>query len=121
MSHIPCCCIIYFVFILFIFYVRSELRMCRAHLLDIIADPNNEISTVTAQSEKYFSLLHGWIDSPDPNAAGASKLRHVIKFRWTNTLLGNATTYVLIIHVIFPPIAVMLYEFSMTDHSKLQY
>ncbi len=67
----------------------SDLRMARGNLLDILANPNNEIPTLMTALNNYLSLLHGFKMSLDSNKPGDSKLRHAVKFRWTNTLLGN--------------------------------
>jgi len=70
----------------------SELRQSRNLLLDIISNPNNEMMTLTNALNKYLGLLHGFIVSLDAEEGGESKLRHALRFRWTNTLLGNTPT-----------------------------
>jgi hypothetical protein len=70
----------------------NELRQTRNLLLDVISNPNNEISTLTTALDNYLSLLHGFIVSVDGETTGDSKLRHALRFRWTNTLLGNTPT-----------------------------
>lgn len=66
--------------------------MSRERLLDVIANPENSKDVIQPASEKYLSLLHGMISSLDPEKPGDSKLRHCMKFRWTNTLLGSTPT-----------------------------
>ena len=73
-------------------YVFSELRQVRTKLLELISSPNHEVATVNSNLEAYLGLLHGCITSPDPESGGDSKLRHAVRFRWTNTLLGNTPT-----------------------------
>ncbi len=78
--------------VLFFMFHCSELRQSRNILLDIISNPNNEISALTTALENYIGLLYGFIVAVDPENAGDSKLRHAVRFRWTNTLLGNTPT-----------------------------
>jgi len=62
-------------------------------LLDIIMNPNNEMTTLSNALNKYLGLLHGFVVSLDAEKEGSSsKLRHALRFRWTNTLLGNTPT-----------------------------
>lgn len=72
--------------------ICSELRQTRNLLLDVITNPNNEVSTLVSAVNNYLSLLHGFIVSMDEEKGGDSKLRHAVKYRWTNTLLGNTAT-----------------------------
>jgi hypothetical protein len=72
--------------------ICNELRQARNILLDIISNPNNEISTLSSALDNYLSLLHGFIVSMDGETTADSKLRHAVRFRWTNTLLGNTPT-----------------------------
>ena len=74
---------------------NSELRHARTNLLEVIANPNNEISTLTSSVNTYFSLLHGFLLSlDDTRPTEDSKLRNIIRFRWTDTLCGYSPTYV---------------------------
>jgi len=71
----------------------SDLRQSRNLLLEIIMNPNNEMMTLSNALNNYLSLLHGFIVSLDAEKEGGdSKLRHALRFRWTNTLLGNTPT-----------------------------
>lgn len=72
--------------------ICNELRQTRNLLLDVISNPNNEISMLTSALDNYLGLLHGFIVSFDTEHPGDSKLRHAVRFRWTNTLLGNTPT-----------------------------
>lgn len=72
--------------------ICSELRQTRNLLLDVISNPNNEPSALTSALTNYLGLLDGFIVSLDEEKAGDSKLRHAIRYRWTNTLLGNTPT-----------------------------
>jgi len=66
----------------------SELRQARSRLLTIISDANNNVEVVNSAANAYLSLLHGLIMACDERG-GESKLRHAVRFRWTNTMLGN--------------------------------
>src|SRR6218665_3371836 len=77
---------------LLITFVSSELRLTRNLLLDVMANPNNEPSALSAAVNNYLGLLDGFIVSLDEEKAGDSKLRHAVRYRWTNTLLGNTPT-----------------------------
>ena len=75
-------------------YFFSDLRIARTKLLDLLTNPNTELSVFTAAVTDYLSLLHGFLASLDEQNAGDSKLRNVLRFRWTNTLCGNTAEYV---------------------------
>lgn len=72
--------------------ICSDLRQARNQLLELISDPTNEVDTVMAAANNYLGLIHGFITSMDSEKGGDSVLRHALKFRWTNTLLGNTPT-----------------------------
>lgn len=60
-------------------------------LLNAISDPGRDTESMEKNQEKYFGLLHGFLNSLDPQQGGSdsSKVRHGIRFRWTNTLKGQ--------------------------------
>lgn len=60
-------------------------------LLNAISDAGRDVESIEKNQEKYFALLHGFINSLDPQQGGndSSKIRHGIRFRWTNTLKGQ--------------------------------
>lgn len=66
----------------------SELRQTRNKLLELLPDPNHDKSTIEKATTDYFSLLLGLIQ---PFDEGENKLRKALKFKWTNSLLGNVT------------------------------
>lgn len=73
--------------------ICSDLRQSRNLLLDIISNPTVDMTTLMNALNKYLGLLHGFIVSLDAEKEGGdSKLRHALRFRWTNTLLGNTPT-----------------------------
>ncbi|XP_023236415.1 BRO1 domain-containing protein BROX-like isoform X1 [Centruroides sculpturatus] len=67
----------------------SELRLARNRLLDLLCDPNNSVENVENCLNNYLSLLQGLFIAIDEKG-GESKLRYAIRFRWSNTMLGNA-------------------------------
>lgn len=69
--------------------ICSDTRTARTYLLDVITDPNQDVATMDSASNGYLSLLHGFISTVD-GSEGESKLRYAIKFKWTNSLLGNS-------------------------------
>ena len=60
-------------------------------LLNAVSDPNRDIESIEKNQEKYFGLLHGFITSLDAAEGGSdkSKIRHGVRFKWTNTLKGQ--------------------------------
>ena len=74
------------------FDLCRECRTARTKLLSIIANPNNEVAALESALNTYLAFLHGFVTSVDPDNPGNSKLRHHVKFRWTDTLTGNKTT-----------------------------
>lgn len=76
----------------FVLFVYREARQARMDLLNAISDPARDIESIEKNQEKYFGLLHGFITSLDPSQGGSdsSKVRHGVRFKWTNTLKGQA-------------------------------
>ncbi|RLU23608.1 hypothetical protein DMN91_003814 [Ooceraea biroi] len=77
----------------------SDLKLSRSRLLDLIRNANNTNDTVESAFLSYLSLLYGFlwevktseeqvqhVGRPNP-----SKLRNVLVFKWTHTLLGGST------------------------------
>ncbi|RUS79632.1 hypothetical protein EGW08_012601 [Elysia chlorotica] len=71
--------------------IFSDLRLTRAKLLELLTDPNHARETVEKAATDYLSLLMGLCIPMDQNEP-ENKLRKLIKFKWTNTLLGNVPT-----------------------------
>uniref|UniRef100_A0A6B0VCP5 Putative signal transduction protein n=1 Tax=Ixodes ricinus TaxID=34613 RepID=A0A6B0VCP5_IXORI len=67
----------------------SDLRQARNHLLDLLTDPGNDVGTVEASLNAYLSLFVGLLLAPDEKG-GESKLRNSLRFRWTQSMLGNS-------------------------------
>lgn len=72
--------------------ICSELRQTRNQLLDVLSNPNIEPDMLVPALNNYLGLIEGFIVSLDEEKGGDSKLRHAVRFRWTNTLLGNTPT-----------------------------
>ena len=77
----------------------SDLRLSRYRLLELIKNPNNSSDTIEPAFQSYLSLLYGFIweicSSAEENQhvgrPNPSKLRNVIVYKWTHTLLGTNT------------------------------
>ncbi|PAA53854.1 hypothetical protein BOX15_Mlig023520g1, partial [Macrostomum lignano] len=54
-------------------------------LLDMLADPNLSVSIVEEAANQYLSLLVGFIHGPE-TGTDSSKIRHALKFKWTDSL-----------------------------------
>lgn len=75
------------------------MRLSRNRLLDLIKNPNNSSDTIEPAFHSYLSLLYGFIweinsDTEKSEHIGRpnpSKLRNVIVYKWTHTLLGPNT------------------------------
>ncbi|XP_064600582.1 BRO1 domain-containing protein BROX-like [Liolophura sinensis] len=69
--------------------IFSDLRQHRNKLLEYLTDPNHDAHSIETTINDYAALLQGLYmpfgDEPE------NKLRRIIKFRWTDSLLGNAT------------------------------
>lgn len=67
--------------------------------MDLIKNPNNSSETIEPAFHSYLSLLYGFIweinsDTEKSEHIGRpnpSKLRNIIVYKWTHTLLGSNT------------------------------
>ncbi|CAD1475384.1 unnamed protein product, partial [Heterotrigona itama] len=77
----------------------SDLKLSRSRLLELIKNPNNSSDTIEPAFHSYLSLLYGFIweinsaaeQSEHVGRPNPSKLRNVIVYKWTHTLLGLNT------------------------------
>ncbi|KZC07636.1 PREDICTED: BRO1 domain-containing protein BROX-like [Dufourea novaeangliae] len=77
----------------------SDLRLSRSRLLDLIKNPNNSSDTIEPAFYSYLSLLYGFIweiissveENQHVGRPNPSKLRNVLVYKWTHTLLGRNT------------------------------
>jgi len=70
------------------FSIFSDLRQHRNKLLELLTDPNHDKNTMEKTANDYFSLLTGLVKSWE-DGEPENKLKKAVKFRWTNSLLGN--------------------------------
>lgn len=58
-------------------------------MLELLPDPHHNISQVDTAVKLYLAVLRGFLEPPaSASAAGASKLRHSLRFKWSHSLLG---------------------------------
>ncbi|KAG7198220.1 hypothetical protein KM043_005627 [Ampulex compressa] len=77
----------------------SDLRLSRNRLLELLKNANNTNDTIEPAFHSYLSLLYGFMWEIDPSVdqnqhigrPNPSKLRNVLIFKWTHTLLGTST------------------------------
>lgn len=77
----------------------SDLRLSRSRLLELIKNANNSSDTIEPAFHSYLSLVYGFIweinsaaeQSEHVGRPNPSKLRNVIVYKWTHTLLGSST------------------------------
>jgi hypothetical protein len=80
-------------------FVFSDLKLSRIRLLDLVRNANNTSDTVEPAFLNYLSLLYGFLWEVGTSEEGVqhigrpnpSKLRNVLIFKWTHTLLGGNT------------------------------
>lgn len=68
--------------------IFAQMRQTRNKLLEMLTDPNHDMTTMEKAVSDYFSLLLGLIQPFEENES-ENKLRRAIKYRWTNSLLGT--------------------------------
>ncbi|RWS10874.1 BRO1 domain-containing protein BROX-like protein, partial [Dinothrombium tinctorium] len=69
--------------------ICSELKQNREKLIELFTDANNSVSSVETTLHNYLSLLMGFVQALDNRGGDYSKLRHSLRFKWTQTMLGN--------------------------------
>ncbi|XP_076276702.1 BRO1 domain-containing protein BROX [Lasioglossum baleicum] len=77
----------------------SDLRLSRIRLLDLIKNPNNSSDSIEPAFHSYLSLLYGFMweislsadQDQHSGCPNPSKLRNVLVYKWTHTLLGSNT------------------------------
>ena len=68
----------------------SDLKQSRLRILELLPDPHHDVPKMEMAIKLYFSLLRGFLEfTTSEGSTSASKLRHGVKFRWTQSLLGN--------------------------------
>lgn len=76
--------------------VCEQLRKTRLEAIQLMTDPSADPELVDKQVKLYLSLLLGLVFNynlnPNYGPTDSSKLRHYIKFKWTDSLLGSVPT-----------------------------
>ena len=58
-------------------------------ILELLPDPHHDVPKMETAIKLYFSLLRGFLEfTTSEGSTSASKLRHGVRFRWTQSLLG---------------------------------
>ena len=77
--------------------VCEQLRKSRLQVIELMTDPSSDPEVVDKQLKQYLSLLMGLVFNyslnPNYGPTDSSKLRHYIKFKWTDSLLGITCDY----------------------------
>ncbi|XP_055330077.1 BRO1 domain-containing protein BROX-like [Paramacrobiotus metropolitanus] len=68
----------------------GDLRQCRAQLLTILTSPSQSVADVVMAYTNYVSLLQGLLQACDERG-GESKLRYFYMFRWSNSIIPDAS------------------------------
>ena len=72
--------------------ICSALSKSRSKILEMVADPGTNVTSIQTQVRDYLSLLKGFVfcHDLDPNFSSlhSSKLRHMITFKWSNSVTG---------------------------------
>ena len=82
----------------------DQLRKARLQALELMTDPSSSADGVEKQVKHYLSLLLGLVFNytlnPNYGPTDSSKLRHYIKFKWTDSLLGKWTDVPLVLETL---------------------
>lgn len=70
--------------------ICSDLKQSRLRVLELLPDPHHEMEKMETAVKLYLSLLRGLLEAGE--GTSASKLRHSLTYRWTDSLLGGETT-----------------------------
>ncbi|OZC12187.1 BRO1 domain-containing protein BROX-like family protein [Onchocerca flexuosa] len=72
--------------------ICNELRLRRAHLLEHFKDASNNLDVLDDEFKQYLSLFSGFIFAVDHDNTKTSKLAALLRFRWSNSMLGLVAT-----------------------------
>jgi hypothetical protein len=67
----------------------GELKEKRKKLLTLIRAPESDLAEVTTVSTEYISTFRGIVQGPAEEAGKDGGVRHLVVFRWTNTVQGK--------------------------------
>lgn len=70
-------------------FLFSELKKNRNALIESFSNEQAAESDLEDALNRYISFLIGFIDPVGTKTSESSRLRHIIKFKWTQTLLGS--------------------------------
>ena len=71
----------------------SDLKQSRMRILELIPDPHHDVPKMETAMKLYFSIIRGFLEAATSHGGiQASKLRHSLRFRWTQSLLGPQPT-----------------------------
>ena len=74
---------------MFINFFFSDLKQSRLRILELLPDPHHDVPKMETAIKLYFGLLRGFMEfTTSEGSTSASKLRHGVRFRWTQSLLG---------------------------------
>lgn len=86
-------------------------------MIESLSDPKESVTVLEEEVKSYLSLLMGMLNGP-VDGTGRSKLRHVIRFKWTHTLLGS--TPIVFQDVLYEMISISQeYGIWLTKHSAM--
>ena len=58
-------------------------------ILELLPDPHHDVPKMETAMKLYYSLIRGFLEAAtSEGGVQASKLRHSLRFRWTQSLLG---------------------------------
>ena len=67
----------------------SDLKQSRMRILELLPDPHHDVPKMETAMKLYYSLIRGFLEAATSQGGiQASKLRHSLRFRWTQSLLG---------------------------------
>ncbi|XP_074596643.1 BRO1 domain-containing protein BROX-like [Brevipalpus obovatus] len=69
--------------------ICSELRKTREKLIEGLSGLDSDETTIETLFTEYLSLLRGFYENADPTGGDTSKLRGVMKFKWSHSMLGS--------------------------------
>jgi len=69
--------------------IISDLKQSRMRILELLPDPHHDVPKMETAMKLYYSLIRGFLEAKtSEGGVQASKLRHSLRFRWTQSLLG---------------------------------
>jgi len=70
--------------------IISDLKQSRMRILELLPDPHHDVPKMETAMKLYYSLIRGFLEAATSSGGiQASKLRHSLRFRWTQSMLGS--------------------------------